>query len=114
MKSLLIALSLVPTLSFASIYSCSGAGFSIELTGNPVEMKVAGNGFNAMAQNVRVSQTFDTVVTGNIAVPAATVKLTIKDASFGNPGDRFNAGLQVSSAAGVQDYSGVVCIRGNE
>lgn len=114
MKNLLIALSLVPTVSMASIYSCSGAGFSIELTGNPVEMKVAGNGFNSMAQNVRVSSTFDTVVAGNIASPAATVKLTIKDSSFGNPGDRFNAGLQVSSAAGVKDYAGIICVRGNE
>lgn len=114
MKSLLIALSLVPTLSFASIYSCSGAGFSIELTGNPVEMKVSGNGLNSMAQNVSVSSTFDTVVAGNIANPASTVKLTIKDSSFGNPGDRFNATLQVSSASGVKDYAGIVCVRGNE
>lgn len=114
MKSLLIALSLVPTLSFASIYSCSGSGFSIELTGEPVEMKVVGNGFNSMAQNVRVSSTFDTVVVGNIANPTSTVKLTIKDSSFGNPGDRFNATLQVSAATGVKDYNGVVCIRGNE
>lgn len=114
MKNLLIALCLVPTVSFASIYSCNGAGFSIELTGNPIEMKVAGNGLNAMAKNVRISSTFDTIVTGNIANPAATVKLTIKDSSYGNPGDSFNAGLQVSSAAGVKDYAGIVCIRGNE
>lgn len=67
MKKLLIALCLVPTISFASIYSCNGAGFSIELTGNPIEMKVSGNGLNTMAQNVRVSATFDTVVTGNIS-----------------------------------------------
>lgn len=114
MKNLMIALSLLPAVSFANIYSCNGAGFSIELTGNPIEMRVAGNGLNTMAQNVRVSSTFDTVVTGNIASPAATVKLTIKDSSFGNPGDRFNAGLQISSASGVKDYAGIVCIRGNE
>lgn len=114
MKKLIIVLSLVPTLSFASIYSCSGAGYSIELTGNPVEMKVTGNGVNAMAQDVRVSQTFDTIVVGNIVNPAATVKLKIKDGSFGNPGDRFNTVLQVSSAAGVKNYSGSICIRGNE
>jgi hypothetical protein len=114
MKKLILVLSLVPTLSFASIYSCSGAGYSIELTGNPVEMKVTGNGLNAMAQDVRVSQTFDTVVAGNIVSPGATIKLKIKDASFGNPGDRFNAILQISSAAGVKNYSGTVCIRGNE
>lgn len=114
MKKTLIALCLLPAASFANIYSCSGSGFSIELTGNPIEMKVVGNGLNAMAQNVRVSSTFDTVITGNISSPASTVKLTIKDASFGNPGDRFNAGLQVSSASGVKDYAGIVCIRGNE
>ncbi|MEA9358403.1 hypothetical protein SHI21_19360 [Bacteriovorax sp. PP10] len=114
MKKLILVLSLVPTLSFASIYSCSGAGYSVELTGNPVEMKVTGNGVNAMAKDVSVSQTFNTVVAGNIISPAATVKLTIRDASFGNPGDRFNAAFQVSSAAGVKNYAGTVCIRGNE
>lgn len=114
MKKLIIVLSLVPTLSFASIYSCSGAGYSVEITGNPVEMKVTGNGVNAMTQDVRISQTFDTVVAGNIVNPASTVKLTIKDSNFGNPGDRFKANLQLSSAAGVKNYSGTVCIRGNE
>lgn len=114
MKKLLIILSIVPTLSFASIYSCSGRGFSIDLTGNPVEMRVKGNGVNAMAQDVRFSSAFNTVVAGNIVNPAKTVKLTIKDSNFSHPGDRFNAGLQVSSAAGVKNYSGLVCIRGNE
>ena len=114
MKSLFIALSLVPSLSFASIYSCSGAGFSIELTGNPVEMKIVGNGFNTVAQNVRTSANFDTIISANTANPAASLKLTIKDSSFGNPGDRFNAGLQVSSSNGVKDFTGLVCIRGNE
>lgn len=114
MKKLIIVLSLVPTFSFASIYSCNGAGFSIELTGNPVEIKVSGNGMNAMAQDVRFSQAFDTTVTGNFLNPATTVKLTIKDSNFGNPGDRFNATFQLSSAAGVKNYSRFICIRGNE
>jgi hypothetical protein len=114
MKVLLIALSLCPALSFASIYSCNGAGFSINVTGNPVEMKIVGNGFNTMAQNVRYAATFDTVVTGNTTTPAASVKLTIKDSSFGNPGDSFNAGFQVSSAAGVKDFASINCVRGNE
>ena len=114
MKTLLIALTLVPTLSFASIYNCSGSGFSIDLSGSPVEMKISGNGFNTMAKNVNLSSTFDTVVTGNTSTPSATIKLTIKDSSFGNPGDRFNAGLQVSSAAGVKDFSDITCIRGND
>lgn len=114
MKSLLIVLSLVPSLSFANIYACSGAGFSIDLTGNPVEMKIVGNGFNSIAQNIRTSANFDTVISANTLNPAASLKLTIKDSSFGNPGDRFNAGLQVSSATGVKDFSGIICIRGNE
>ncbi len=114
MKKIIIALALVPTLSFASIYSCSGQGFSLELMGNPVEMKVAGNGLNVMAQNVQVSETFDTVVTANIKNPAQSIKLSIKDSKFGNPGDRFNASLLISSALGAKKYSGFVCIRGNE
>lgn len=114
MKNIIIALALVPTLSFASIYSCSGPGFSLELMGNPVEMKVTGNGFNVMAQNIQVSETFNTTVTGNIKNPAQTVKLTIKDSNAGNPGDRFKASLMISSALGVKNYPGFVCIRGNE
>lgn len=114
MKKLLIILSVVPTFSFASIYSCNGGGFSIELTGNPVEMKVKGNGVNAMAQDIRVSSTFNTVIDGNIANPAKTVKLTIKDSNFSHPGERFNSDLQVSSATGIKNYSGLVCIKGNE
>jgi hypothetical protein len=67
-----------------------------------------------MAQNVRVTSTFDTVISGNTATPAATLKLTIKDSSFGNPGDSFKASLQVSSAAGIKEFAGLNCIRGNE
>lgn len=116
MKSLLIVLTiaLTPALSFASIYSCSGAGFSIEVVGNPIEMRITGNGFNSVAKNASSSSTFDTVIAGNTASPAATVKLVIKDSSFANPGDRFNALVQVSSASGVRDFSGVTCIRGND
>lgn len=114
MKKLLIALSLVPTLSFASIYSCTGSGFSVEVAGSPVEMKITGNGFNSIAKNVSTSSTFDTVITGNTLSPAATLKLIIKDSSFANPGDRFNASIQVSSASGVRDFSGITCIRGND
>lgn len=114
MKFFLVTIALVPTLSFASIYSCNGSGFSIDLTGNPVEMKISGNGFNTLAKNVNLSSTFNTVVTGNTASPAATIKLTIKDSSFGNPGDRFSAGLQISSASGVKDFADITCIRGNE
>lgn len=114
MKKILIALSLVPTLSFASIYNCSGAGFSIELLGNPVEMRIYGNGFNTVAQNVRVTSTFDTVVSANTVNPVATIKLTIKDSSYGNPGDAFSANLQLSSSAGVQTHNGLTCVRGND
>lgn len=114
MKKLFIALSLLPSISFANIYGCNGSGFSIELLGNPVEMKITGNGFNTMAQNIRTSSTFDTVITANTANPPASVKLTIKDSSFGNPGDSFAASFQVSSASGVRDFGGITCVRGNE
>ncbi|MBC7713495.1 MAG: hypothetical protein H7177_09155 [Rhizobacter sp.] len=114
MKTLIIAFSLVPTLSFASIYNCTGAGFAIDITGTPIEMKIVGNGFNTMAQNIRTSATFDTVISANTATPAASLKLTIKDSSFGNPGDSFASSFQVSSAAGVKDFTGLTCIRGNE
>lgn len=114
MKKLLIALSLLPTLSLAGVYNCSGSGFIIDLAGNPLEMRITGNGFNTMAQNVKASSTFDTIVTGNTATPPATIKLTIKDSSFGNPGDVFKAGLQISSGAGIKEFSGLNCIRGND
>jgi len=112
--ALFLLLSLLPSLSFASVYNCSGAGFVIDLAGNPLEMKVVGNGFNSMVQNVRANSTFDTVVTGNILNPAASIKLTIKDSSFGNPGDSFKGVLQISSSAGIKEFTGLNCIRGND
>lgn len=114
MKKMIFALAFLPVLSFASVYNCSGAGFVIDLAGNPLELKIYGNGFNTMAQNVRASSTFDTVITGNTANPAATLRLTIKDSSFGNPGDSFKAILQVSSAAGIKEFTNLNCIRGND
>ena len=115
MKTILVLFFLVvPTLSFASLYSCSGGGLSIDLAENPVEMKIKGNGINAMAQDVRMLSTFETVVSGNVFKPAVTIKLTIKDSHSGDPGDRFYANLQLSSAAGVKNYARIVCVRGNE
>lgn len=115
MKTFLkIFLFLIPTLTFANVYNCSGAGFIIDLAGDPLEMKVAGNGFNTMALNVHSTVTFDTVISGNTSSPNATIKLTIKDSSFGNPGDNFKAQVQISSSLGIKDYPGLVCIRGNE
>jgi len=115
MKNLLVLFSLIaPTLSFASIYNCNGGGLLIELTNNPMEMKIKGNGMNVVAQDVQVSSTFNTVASGNIINPAATVRLTINDSHFGNPGERFSAGFQLSSSIGVKKYSGIVCIRGND
>ncbi|MDO9183048.1 MAG: hypothetical protein Q7U04_11600 [Bacteriovorax sp.] len=114
MKKILLALTLLPTLSFASVYNCSGSGFVIDIAGEPIEMKIVGNGFNSMAQNVRATSTFDTTITGNTASPAATIKLIIKDSSFGNPGDSFKANLQVSSPVGIKEFSGLSCIRGND
>lgn len=114
MKKTLLALALLPTISFAGVYNCSGSGFIIDIAGNPLEMKIVGNGFNTMVSNVRVNSTFDTVITGNTLGPAATLKLTIKDSSFGNPGDNFKASIQVSSSAGIKEFTGLNCIRGND
>ncbi len=114
MKKILFTLTLLPTLTFASVYNCSGSGFVIDVAGNPLEMRVVGNGFNTMVQNVHVQSNFDTLISGNTAVPAATLKLTIKDSSFGNPGDSFKASLQISSAAGIKEFAGLLCVRGNE
>ena len=114
MKQFIFFLTLLPALSFASLYNCRGAGFTIDVSENPIEMKISGNGFNSMAQNVRVTSTFDTIISGNTTTPAATLKLTISDSSFGNPGDAFKAGLQISSAAGVKEFSGLNCVRGND
>jgi hypothetical protein len=114
MKFLALVFGIFPALSFAGLYSCNGSGFSIDVSANPVEMRISGNGFNSTAQNVRYSATFDTVVAGNITTPAATVKLTIKDSSFGNPGDSFGAAFQVSSAAGIKDFTNITCVRGND
>lgn len=114
MKTLFLTLALLPTLTFASVYNCSGAGFVIDIAGDPLDMKIVGNGFNSMAKNVRATATFDTVISGNTSAPAATLKLTIKDSSFGSPGDSFKASMQVSSASGIKDFAGLVCIRGND
>lgn len=114
MKKMLLALALIPTISFAGVYNCSGSGFVLDIAGNPLEMKIVGNGFNTMVSNVHATSTFDTVISGNTLNPAATLKLTIKDSSFGNPGDSFKAGLQISSAAGIKEFTGLNCIRGND
>lgn len=114
MKKMLVLSLFLPVLSFAGVYNCSGAGFVIDLAGNPLEMRITGNGFNTMVQNVRASSTFDTVVTGNTSNPPATLRLTIKDSSFGNPGDSFKGTLQVSSAAGIKEFNNLNCIRGND
>ena len=114
MNKILLTLALLPSLSFASVYNCSGSAFTIDVAGNPIEMKIVGNGFNSMAKNVRVISTFDTIVYGNTSMPAATLKLTIKDSSFGSPGDSFLSNLQVSSSNGIKEYQGLNCIRGND
>ncbi len=106
--------SILPTLSFASIYSCNGDGFVVEISANPSSMKIIGNGFNSHVDNIRVVSTFDTTITGNISTPPATIKLIIKDSSFGNPGDSFKSLAQISSSSGIKDFVGLVCVRGND
>jgi hypothetical protein len=114
MKKILCALVFLPTLSFANLYTCTGAGFAIDIQSNPMEMKVVGNGINTLIPNLKLNATFDTVLIGNSQNPAATMKITIKDSSFANPGDNFKAIFTVSSSAGVKDYSGLTCLRGND
>ena len=114
MKKILCALVLLPTLSFANMYSCTGAGFNIDVSSNPIEMKVTGNGINTDVPNIKVTATFDTVLAGNSQNPPATLKLTVKDSSFANPGDSFKAILSISSASGVKDIPGLTCVRGND
>lgn len=114
MKNLIIAMTLIPTISFASLYDCKGAGFTLNIVENPVEMKIAGNGFNTLVKNVNIAATFDTVITGNTPNPAASIKLTIKDSSFANPGESFVSTLQVSSGAGVKEFTNISCTRGND
>lgn len=114
MKKILLALVLIPGISFANVYSCNGAGFNIEILSNPSEMKVVGNGISTVVSNLKSTATFDTVFIGNSQNPAATMKVTIKDSSFANPGDSFKAALTISSAAGVKEYPGLTCLRGND
>jgi hypothetical protein len=114
MKALLALTLLVPCVSFASLYDCEGSGFVISVSASPLEMMVEGNGFNNRIANLRAASTFDTVLVGNTTKPAATLKLVIKDSSFGNPGDRFKSTLLVSSAAGIKEYTAIECIRGND
>jgi hypothetical protein len=100
-KLILTALFVLPTLSFASTYVCTGAGFSVDASTNPAEMRVSGNGFSdSDIINVRVIQTFDVTVSGSSTRPAATLKLTIKDGA---------GTLLVSSAAGVKSHTGLTC-----
>lgn len=114
MKKILCALALIPTLSFANLYTCTGSGFNIDIQSNPMEMKVVGNGLNTLIPNLKINATFDTVLIGNSQNPPATIKVTIKDSSFANPGDSFKALLTISSAAGVKEYTGLTCLRGND
>jgi hypothetical protein len=114
MKKLLAVALLLPSLSYANLYECAGSGFIIDVNGAPLEMKISGNGFDAKIGNLRAAATFDTTIVGNSANPAATIKLVIKDSSYANPGDSFKSILTISSPAGVKEYAGLICIRGND
>jgi hypothetical protein len=114
MKKIVCALILFPAISFANLYSCSGNGFNVEIQSNPMEMKIIGNAINTLIPNLKVSATFDTVFLGNSQTPPATMKLTVKDSSFANPGDSFKGILTISSPSGVKDYPGITCVRGND
>lgn len=114
MKTLIFCLSLVPTFAFAGLYSCQGSGYSIEVSAQPAEMRISGNGYNANAQNVRIDVLFETEITGNVSSPASTLRLKVRDAGGGNPGDVSSASLKISSANGVKEVSGLSCTRGND
>jgi hypothetical protein len=114
MKKILCVLALIPSISFANLYMCTGAGFTIDIRSNPLEMKVTGNGINTVITNLKINSTFDTILVGNSQNPPATMKVTIKDSSFANPGDNFKAMFTISSAAGVKDFPGLSCQRGND
>ena len=111
----LIALTLfIPSMAFANLYSCTGAGFNIEVGARPFEMSVVGNGFNTRITKLSASATFDTTITGNSSNPTATLKLVIKDSSFANPGDSFKAILYVTTPTIIKEYNSMVCLRGND
>lgn len=114
MKKILLIAAMIPSLSMASLYSCSGGGFVIDIGSDPLDMKVTGNGFNTKIVGLNSTATFDTVITGNSTKPSATLKLVIKDSSFANPGDSFKAVLTVSTPTSIKDYPGLVCLRGND
>lgn len=102
-KFILTALFVLPTLSFANTYICSGAGFSIDASTTPAEMRVTGNGFSDTdIINVRALQTFDIIITGSSTRPAATLKLTIREGAGSST-------LLVSSAGGVKSHAGLTC-----
>jgi hypothetical protein len=103
-RLILTALFILPTLSFASTYVCGGAGFSIDASTNPAEMRVTGNGFSdSDIINVKAIQTFDITVKGSSTRPVASLKLTIKEGAGSST-------LLVSSASGVTSHSGLTCL----
>ena len=114
MKFIFSLLFLLPSITFANIYSCNGEGLAIDINANPLSMKVVGNGFNSNVDNIKVTTAFDTTIVGNVKNPAATIKLVIKDSSYANPGDSFRSSVQVSSPAGVREFNNLNCIKGND
>lgn len=114
MKKLLILATILPSVSFASLYSCSGAGFNLEVAANPLSMRVVGNGYNTNLTNLNAVVNFDTIVSGNTANPPGTFKLVVKDSSFANPGDQFKGIVTVSTPTGVREFPGLTCVKGND
>ena len=114
MKILFTLMIMLPAACFANVYSCNGDGFAIDINANPLSMKIVGNGFNSMVDNIKVTSTFDTTIVGNVKNPASTVKLLIKDSSYANPGDSFRSSVQVSSSAGVKEFNNLSCVKGND
>lgn len=113
-KLIAITLFTLPVLGFANIYSCKGAGYNLVVSGSPVEVYFIGPNIESVVKNVKISTSFDTVYSGNIPSQAISFKLTIKDSSFGAPGDLFKGILLISSSQGIKEHSDLECIRGND
>ena len=103
-KIILIAFIVLPSLSFASSYECTGKSFDIFASTRPVTLNIQGNGFrDEDLINVRAIVAFDTIVKGTSSKQAATVKLTIKEGA--------NSTLHISSPAGIKEYTELTCVR---
>ena len=87
----------------AFTFECTGAGFIVDGSTSPAEMRINGNVFkDVSAINVKVATAFDTVITGNTINPTSTLKMIIKY------GGGFSS-LIVYSSIGIKEFPGMTC-----